>query len=262
MMMRVLMFLLALLLASLSAAAVRAQSPEQSGQPPQVTAPEVSRECRTPGVTMSADVSLPRVARSLKERKVITILAIGASSQGGRDAAAGGYFGIIERELEKLVPGLDIRIVDRGVSGELAANAAKRLVSEVALVNPDVVLWQVGTHDALQQVPVAAFTKTVATTIDWLKAHDVDVIVVGLHFLRVLAGDPHYQTIRASLERVANAKNVLRIGRYEAAQVIEKVLQSDRGSVPDAFNLTEVGYSCLSEYVVRALATGVFARKR
>ena len=54
----------------------------------------------------------------------------------------------------------------------------------------------------------------------WLKSHNIDVILVGLHYMKQLAKDEHYQAIRASLRRVASAENVLRIGRYEAMEVL------------------------------------------
>ena len=70
----------------------------------------------------------------------------------------------------------------------------------MALNHPDIVLWQVGTNDAFAQVPVESFQLTVSNTVRWLKAHNVDVILVGLHYMKQLAKDPHYQAIRASLQ--------------------------------------------------------------
>jgi acyl-CoA thioesterase-1 len=243
-------------------AAPQPSQPAQ-GQPPAKGTdndPALSRECQTPGLTLRGGAALPNVTRALRERKVIRILTIGASSAGGRGAADNNYYGLIESILEKAVPGLDVQIVDRGVSGELAANAAERLKTEVALVNPDLVLWQVGTHDALMHVPVSDFRYTVSDTIDWLKAHNVDVVVVGLHYLKRLVTDPHYQEIRAALARILDAKKVMRIGRYEAQRVIEQARQASRGFATNEFSATESGYACLSEYIVKALSSGIFVR--
>jgi lysophospholipase L1-like esterase len=246
----------------------QAAPPSQPGQPTQgqppargtESDPALSRECQTPGLTLSGTAALPNVTRALRERKVIRILTIGASSAGGRGAADNNYYGLIESILEKAVPGLDVKLIDRGVSGELAANAAERMKTEVALVNPDLVLWQVGTHDALMHVPVAEFRQTVADTLDWLKAHNVDAVVVGLHYLKRLATDRHYQAVRTALARVLEAKKVMRIGRYEAQRVIEQARQASHGLAVNEFAATEAGYACLSEYVVKALSSGIFAR--
>ncbi|MGE0630174.1 MAG: SGNH/GDSL hydrolase family protein [Hyphomicrobiaceae bacterium] len=222
---------------------------------------QYSRECRTPGLTMSGHTQLPAVARALRERKPLTILTIGASSSGGRTTGDSSYYDIIEQMLEKTVPGLDVRIIDRGVSGELASEASQRLMTEVALLKPDLVLWQLGTHDALMQVPVSDFKQTVTYTLTWLKDHHIDVVLVGMHYLRGLAKDPHYQAIRSTLAKVAEKFNVLRIRRYEAMQMIDQARKAADGAPRSEFNATEEGYSCLSEYVARAVTSGLFTRK-
>ena len=238
-----------------SASYVRAQT-----DPATPTAPPLSTDCQTPGVTLSGDIPLPHVMQALKTRKIIKILTIGASGSGGREASDNSYTAIIEGILEKTIPGLDVQIVNKGISGELASDAAERLRTQVALVKPDLVLWQLGTHDALRQVPVEEFTTTVSETLSWLQRHNIDVVIVGLHYLRRLANDPHYQAIRAALTRIAEEQKVLRIGRYEAMQVIEQSRNTDGKTPPNEFSLTEAGYSCLAEYVVRAVTSGVFAR--
>lgn len=225
------------------------------------TPPALSRECQTPGVRISGDVPLPKVIQALRTRKVIKILTIGASSKGGKANAEGGYQAVIEEVLEKTIPGVDVKMIDRGISGELARNAAERIRTEVALVEPDLVLWQLGTHDALMHVPVADFKHTVSETLEWLRTHNVDVVLVGLHYLRKLVPDQHYQDIRRTLRVVAEDKKVLWIGRYEAMQMIEQARRTGSGPSPNAFTMTDNGYACLSEYVARALTSGAFARQ-
>jgi acyl-CoA thioesterase-1 len=222
---------------------------------------EVSKECQTPGVKVALDRPLPNTLAALKDRKVIKILTIGASASAGADPASGGYQDIIEEVLERRVSGLDVQIIDRGISGELARDAAARLKTEVALAEPDLVLWQVGTNDALAQIPVEEFSQTVSEAISWLKEHNVDVVLVGLHYVRNMRSDPHYQTIRAALSRIAEAEKILRISRYEAMEVIEKMRQSTPSEKVSAFELTEDAYSCLAEYVVRAITSAIFLKR-
>jgi lysophospholipase L1-like esterase len=200
------------------------------------------------------------VSKALQHRKTIRILAIGGSRKGGKGSTEGGYQELIEAALERTIPGIDVQMVDRGVSGELAEQAAERLKAEVALVRPDVVLWQVGTHDALMHVPIDQLKQTVGTAVDWLRAHEVDVVLVGLHYLRRLAPDKHYQSVREALRIVAEQKHVLWIKRYDAMQVIDQARRTAGGPSPNEFTQTEHGYECLSEYVVRALVSGTFAR--
>jgi lysophospholipase L1-like esterase len=236
-------------------------TPEVPHAPPTlpVAPPEISADCRTPGLTLSGGAPLPNVINALKTRKVIRIMSIGATYSGG--GRGQDYLGLIESALEKLQPGLDVQIIDRGVSGELARDASERLKIEIALAAPDLVIWQVGTNDAMAHIPVDEFTASVRDTIRWLKAHNVDVALVGLHYIRNLKQDASYQATRRALGQIARDEKVLRVGRYEAGQVINQIQSAAGGAPPNEFMLTESGYGCLAEYMVRALSSGLFARK-
>jgi lysophospholipase L1-like esterase len=225
----------------------------------QVLAP-VPKGCETPGVSVIADSPLPNIAIALKERKKINILAIGATSASLRGPVSGGYYAIVEHYLESTFKGLDVEVVHRGVSGELAGDAAERIKNEVALNEADLVLWQLGTADALAQVPVADFTDTVSQTIAWLKEHKVDVILVGLRYTRSMAKDQHYQAIRAAIQDVAKAQKVLRIGRYEAEEMMEKIRLEQHVPMSQA-EVSEASYVCMAEYLARAIAAGLFIRE-
>ena len=109
-------------------------------------------QCMSPFVAL-ADVGR-YVSIALRDRKKIRILAIGATSIARRDSAPGGYHSIIEQFLERTFKGVDVEIFNRGVSGELARDPADRIRTEVALTEADLVLWQVGTADALARMPV------------------------------------------------------------------------------------------------------------
>jgi lysophospholipase L1-like esterase len=228
--------------------------------PPPQEAP-LSKECQTPGVKLVLDKPLPRTLTALKERRVIKILTIGASASAGMDPNGGGYQDIIEEMLEKSVSGLDVQIIDRGISGELARDAAQRLKTEVALTEPDLVLWQVGSNDAIAQIPADEFRETVTEAIEWLKEHNVDVVLVGLHYVSNLRNDANYQAIRATLARIADAEKIIRISRYEAMEIMERVRSTSPTERFKAFELTEEGYSCIAEYVVRAITSAIFLKR-
>jgi acyl-CoA thioesterase-1 len=84
------------------------------------------------------------------------------------------------------------------------------------------------------------------------------VILVGLHYMKQLAKDTHYQAIRASLRRITAAESVLRITRYEAMEVLSR--QEPGRPEPGDFGLTEAGYNCMAQYIARAIAVGLYAK--
>jgi len=244
--------LVALLAAGLALAAAAAAA-EMPPDPP-----AVSKEC---GEARIGDKPLPNSAAALQKRKQVKILAIGSSSTAVLGTTGrSGRPPLLESILERTIKGLDVEIINRGFSGELAEAASERIKIEVALNQPDIVLWQVGTNDALAHVPVDSFNLSVASTVKWLQDHNIDVILVGLHYNKQAGKDPHYQAIRESLRRIATEQNVLRIGRYEAMEVLARTSAgSGRPEVED-FGLSEAGFNCMAQYIARTITVGLFAK--
>jgi acyl-CoA thioesterase I len=225
-------------------------------------APPLSAQCQAPASDIAAPAPLPNLAASIADRKKIRILAIGSSSTYGIGASSRSrnYPAQLRDILEKTLKGMDVEIVNRGVSGEVAATTAERLRSEVALERPDLVLWQLGTNDALSRVPPEEFAKTVRSTIDWLKAEKIDVVLVGLQYTPKLARDDNYKAIRDTLFKIASEENVLYIRRYDAMQFISKARAAPMMS-PDDFHLNDLGYRCMAEHVAQAVIANLFVRR-
>ena len=222
--------------------------------------PPFSQECQSGGDAIVATSPLPYVAAALASRKQIKMLAIGASAAAGSRATKGGYTALIEELLERAVKGLDVVVINRGVSGELAANAATRIRIETALNKPDLVLWQVGTNDALAYVSVPHIKATVVDTVRWLRNRKVDVILVGLQYAGGMVQNEHYIAVRDALRLIAAREKVMTVRRDEAMQLIKEAKREGGGSLPDEFEQTEAGYTCLAQYVARAIALGVFGK--
>ena len=238
---------------------------EEAAQPAQPAAPATlgspvpapySPECQGGSTEIVTETPLPHVAAALQKRKAVRILAIGASS-GRRQ---GGYTSQIERLLKQAVKGIDVVIINRGISGELAADAAHRIRNEVALTGPDLVIWQVGTNDALTFVPIEEFAYTVNSTVKWLKEHDVDVVLAGLQYVARVSQDEHYYRVREILRELAAKENVMLLRRYEATQFIAAMQEADGGFVPDEFERTGAGYNCLAQYLASAITLGAFGK--
>ena len=104
------------------------------------------------------------------------------------------------------------------------------------------------------------FAATVKDQIDWLKAHKIDVVLVGLQFAKEMVHDPHYVDIRETLRRVAAQENVIVIRFFEAMQIINQAQGTGPEPVAEEFSRDEAGYNCLAQYVAHAITLGVFAK--
>lgn len=217
-----------------------------------------SEDCRLGNAAQISEAPLPNVAAALQKRKKLKILAIGASATAGRRGRRGGYTEQIEDILEKAIKGLDVVVINRGVSGELATDAATRIRNEVALHEPDLVLWQVGTNDALAYVPLGQLSGAIVDTVKWLKAHHVDVVLAGLQFVKQLEQDDHYRAVRDLIRKIAVEENVVVVRRNEAMRLLANAERGGGGLFPEEFAQTETGYACLAEYVARAITLAAF----
>ena len=244
-----------LLSAWLAGAAAVGQERPTAAAPPAMPAP-FSRDCQVPNDAVIRESPLPNVAAALQKRKEIKILAIGASATAGR---RGSYTDQIEQILEQAVKGLNVVTINRGVSGELAADAVQRIKIEVALNQPDLVLWQVGTNDALAYVPIDELRDTIVEIVRWLRDHKVDVVLVGLQFVHRAAQDNNYRTVRELIRNIGEQEKVVLVRRSEAMRLIRQASESG-GLFPQEFAQTEAGYACLAEYVSRAISLGAFGR--
>ncbi|MBN9062992.1 MAG: hypothetical protein BGP06_09035 [Rhizobiales bacterium 65-9] len=220
--------------------------------------------CNAPQALIAATGPLPRVEGLLKDRQPVKVLAIGSSSTVGVGASSPKftYTSLLETELEKAFKGLDIKIATRGVSGEVAEGTAHRIKLEAALLNPDLVLWQVGTNDALSRIPVADFTRTVSKTLKWLKAHRIDVVLVGMQYTKQVASDDHYRLIKDALKQVAAEEGVALVKRYEAMKYIEDAAGKEPLISADNLHLNDLGYRCMAEHVARVILVSVFPKQK
>jgi lysophospholipase L1-like esterase len=234
---------------------------EEASVPP--AAPPLSPPCDVPGTDIAAPATLPNVTQALQKGEKIRILAIGSSSTLGLGASSTtrSYPSQLEVILEHALKGVDIAIINRGVAGEVAEDTAERIKSEVALKQPDLVLWQLGTNDALARVPPEEFENTVRSTINWLKANRIDVVLVGVQYTSRLARDENYVAIRDSLRKIAADENILYVRRYDAMRFIAQRRANLQLMASDNFHLNDLGYQCMAEHVAHAMIISLFVKR-
>jgi acyl-CoA thioesterase I len=207
----------------------------------------------------SEGISLPNLSRAAEERRKIKILTIGATTASAR-APDRDYANLIKSYLESSIKGLETKIIDRGTSGELAEEGGRRLRLWVSLKKPDLVLWQVGTFDAMANVAPADFEQTLVRTAKWLRKNNVDLVLVGVHYIHDMAGNESYQAFRKVINKVAAREGILRIGRYEAVEIVERAMRNSNRNV-DSFQMTEASYHCMADMVARSIETSLTGKK-
>ena len=216
-----------------------------------------------PNAAIAAPAPLPNVTAALAQGNPVRILAIGSSSTYGVGASSGvkSYPAQLEVILEKALNDKEIEIVNRGIAGEVAEITAERIRSEVTLAKPDLVLWQLGTNDALARIPPEDFEDTVKNTVGWLKKNNIDIVLVGLQYTSRLARDAGYFAIRDALRRIAADENILYVRRYDAMQFIAKTRANQQMMASDNFHLNDLGYKCMAEHIARAVIANLYVKR-
>jgi lysophospholipase L1-like esterase len=208
---------------------------------------------------LAAPASLPHLTAALKDKTTIHIVAIGSSSTFGIGASTldKTYPFQLQDILEKSFQGRDVYVSNSGTSGELAAATAERVKNEVALKQPDLVLWQVGTNDVLAGAPVEDFRATVQSTIRWLKDHGIDTALIGLQYSPAVEKDERHKAIGRVIREVASAENVLLVRRYDAMEFLANFKLEELLS-DDELHQNDLGYRCMAEHVARAVIVSAF----
>ncbi len=222
--------------------------------------PSLSPDCRSKrSVGEMFRRPLRAVSRAVRSKRHVRVLAIGSSSTVGVGATSPSatYLARLETSLEGSLKGLDIDVVGRGLSGEVAQGAADRMRREVEETRPDLVVWQVGTNDALRHVSIDKFKGCLKTTLAWLADNKVDVVLVDPQYGEVLTKDRYYEQVVAAVAEVAREQRVLLVDRFEAM----RELQRERGDrfylTSDNLHLNDRGHRCMGEQLARAIVGGL-----
>ena len=222
--------------------------------------PALTWDCDVPMSKLADTMPLPHFAAALRQKNTVEIVAIGSSSTFGIGASTldRTYPFQLQDILERAFKDQDFFISNSGIGGEVAAQTAKRVMNEVALKLPDLVLWQVGTNDVLAGVPVEEFKATVRSTLRWLKYHQVDTVLIGLQYSPAVEKSEHHQAIGRAIAEIAAEENIPLVRRYDAMRFIalnrwESMLSGD------GLHQNDHGYHCMAEHVAHAVVASAIS---
>lgn len=219
--------------------------------------PAATADPAPPKANARLGAQLPRLGRALRETGTAKVLAIGSSSTAGIGASSPSrtYTARLEADLETALTGTDFDVIGHGLSGEVAQGAADRMRREVEDVKPELVIWQVGTNDALRHVAIDNFKNCLKKTLTWLKEQQIDVILINPQYGDQLTKDTYYEEVVNAVAEVARDTSVLLVDRFQ----FMRKLQHERGDrfylSTDNLHMNDEGYRCLAEQ----LATTIIA---
>jgi acyl-CoA thioesterase I len=232
-------------------------APRIAGSAPTSTA---SSECSSKRITGEPFRRPLRIVRqAVRGKRPVRVLAIGSSSTVGVGASvpSATYVARLEPTLEGALKGMDFDVVGRGKSGEVAQGAADRMKKEVEDTRPDLIVWQVGTNDALRHVTLDSFKNCIKKTLAWLADNKIDVVLINPQYGDVLTKDEYYQKVVNAVSEVAREAGVLLVDRFEAMRELQKERGDNFYLSADNLHMNDVGHRCMAEQLARAIVGGL-----
>ena len=140
--------------------------------------------CEIPGYLLAGNWDLKHVEEVVRRdrRLKVAVVGTGSSILAGPDGPRSAYPARLEQALQRMLPGVAVKVVTlvrtRMSAADLAAGMSKLLADE----KPDLVIWQTGTLDAIRRVDLDAFRTALDEGIETLQEGGVDVILMNMQY--------------------------------------------------------------------------------
>lgn len=198
---------------------------------------------------------LERFAASapIEAGRALEIVAIGSSSTAGYGASAPDktYPALLEALLVQRFP---VRVANLGMNGENALQAAERIVATVIPRAPHLVLWQLGTNDAIRDLPIEPFERAVDATLAALAAAGIDVVLIQPQWAPRVVAAPHLAGYLAAIDRAGAMRKVPVFRRFEIGRAEAAAAPHAQFINADRLHHTDLGYRCLAQQLAAAIS--------
>jgi acyl-CoA thioesterase I len=214
--------------------------------------------CAIPAELGALTAPLPHTARKLKAGGPLTVVALGSSSTEGVGASRPdrSYPSRLAALLRAQFPGVAIRVVNRGVGGELAADMLARLDRDVLAEKPDLVIWQLGTNSVLRDRDPADEIDLTRLGIERIKAAGADVMLMDMQYAPAVLLHASYREMQQVLSAVAMSEDVPMVRRFammrhwaeDGNMTFRVMLAGDR------LHMSDASYDCLARQMTQSIA--------
>lgn len=203
-------------------------------------------------------------ARAAVADGALSVLAIGSSSVEGAGASNPdlGFVPALQRELTTALPGVAVTVHNKGIGGETAEGASRRMAAMIAETQPDLILWQLSTNDVLQNRDETQFITDYRRGLDIIEEAEVDLVLMDSQVLPEATQNPSFQGKNPTLSDRARliALEADRRGhpvssRFAAMRGWSRVPGGGVG--PDDLHLNDAGYACWARMTAQPLAAAL-----
>lgn len=196
-------------------------------------------------------------------KQEITILMIGSSSTSGVGAGdrSKAYPARTAFHLNGKGSAPKIDVIAKGVGGERAKAALQRISPAIKATSPDLMVWQVGTNDALGKVSLKELAATVQKGIAIAQEHKLPLVLIDPQFFpRILSNQNYADTVDliAHIGKTHGLPVVKRYQRMKRALGLDENLMTAL-MAKDRFHMSQLGHECLALDLAATIRAGISA---
>ncbi|MBP2293811.1 SGNH/GDSL hydrolase family protein [Azospirillum rugosum] len=170
--------------------------------------------CEVPERILTIDASLPRALERMNRVGALPILVVNTAKPGS-NRAEGSYPALMERDLSARLPDRKVSVAVRNVPGATAQDMLPTLDSALAAERPALLVWQVGTVDAMRNIGPDSFGEAVASGIETAHRRGADIVVMDMQYSPQTTQLITFQPYLDYVEWVTQNNDVFHFPRYE-----------------------------------------------
>lgn len=223
---------------------------------PSAAAASSSADCDAKRQVFTTYAPATALGAKLARHEPVRILAIGSSSTEGIGASSPdhAYPAQLEDELSEDWKGA-VSVVNAGKGGETGIQTVERLETALKTQTFDLVIWQVGTNDAIKGVSEGEFRAILERGITAVKSSGASLVLLDQQYFPAIKDLGRYEQFVNVVSTLGREQKVPVFSRYalmqdwnsQSADELRSMLSSD------GFHMSDKGYDCLADQVSEAI---------
>ncbi|MBY0383373.1 MAG: SGNH/GDSL hydrolase family protein [Xanthobacteraceae bacterium] len=209
--------------------------------------------CLSPTGDGAVSISLPRVAKKLRDDEPVVIVAFGSSSTAGygSSSAAYTYPNRLAEQLRRKFPKSRISVINRGIGGQEVPDMVARLQSSVLDSHPDLVIWQLGTNSVVRGHNSSEdIAPLIEEGVSRMQAQGADVVLIDPQYVPAVTAKPDDANRMVKLiKHVASLRHASVFPRFEVMRQWHEneKMPFDSFSISDGLHMNDWGYACFAQ---------------
>lgn len=206
-----------------------------------------------------AMLDLPAMRTALSHDQDVTIVALGSSSTEGAGASSldRTYPARLEARLRATWPDIGVTVLNRGVGGQTVEAVVPRIPTDVIATHPTLVIWQIGTNEAMRALDPARFEALLDEGLRMLAPLGADIVLMDYQLALRMPPDDVTAVYGDVIARQAKLHGVPLFSRAALMRdwrVADPTANDMIG--PDGLHHTDRGYACVAAALGSAIVAG------